>query len=286
MLGYFEAGSMPYQPLGFQRQGCHPGQRVERNAQSSEAAVKISVLPEEQTSDPGQDSVREDHRTRVARQRRQRMETDLLRAVMEVYPAGHGSGPAVIDDVIRQAGVSRGTFYKYFTSLDEAVDKLGARMADEMAEAAQAIHGPLKHPVMRTATGFQLYVLRALIEPHWGAFLTHIGLLKDDSLMVRLIRADVALGQETGDYDIDSVDVATDLLLGAQAEAISRIVANGADVAYVQAMTFHVLRSFGVNRPRAARAVEEAYRLIEREGPTQIAWWQMPPPSEQAASAR
>ena len=39
----------------------------------------------------------------------------------------------MIDDVVRAAGVSRGAFYWYFDTLDEAIETLGRRMADEIS---------------------------------------------------------------------------------------------------------------------------------------------------------
>src|SRR3546814_12378538 len=57
------------------------------------------------------------------------MRARLLDAVLDLYQPGRGGAHLVIDDVIQTAGVSRGTFYKYFESLEEAVDELGERMA-------------------------------------------------------------------------------------------------------------------------------------------------------------
>src|SRR3546814_8453796 len=71
----------------------------------------------------------EDFRIRVAADRRETMRARLLYAVLDLYQPGRGGAHLVIDDVIQTAGVSRGTFYKYFESLEEAVDELGERMA-------------------------------------------------------------------------------------------------------------------------------------------------------------
>src|SRR3546814_14199269 len=57
------------------------------------------------------------------------MRARLLDAVLDLYQPGRGGAHLVIDDVIQTAGVSRGTFYKYFESLEEAVDELGERLA-------------------------------------------------------------------------------------------------------------------------------------------------------------
>ncbi|WP_375402986.1 TetR family transcriptional regulator [uncultured Sphingomonas sp.] len=41
--------------------------------------------------------------------------------------------------VIEAAGVSRATFYKHFSSLDEAAAVLGSRLSDEMVEELDPI---------------------------------------------------------------------------------------------------------------------------------------------------
>jgi AcrR family transcriptional regulator len=94
----------------------------------------------------------EDHRVRVAREKRERMRAQLLDAVLAVYPGQSEGGPAVIDDVIKVANVARGTFYKYFPSLEAAVSELGAKLADEMIAAIAAVYEPIEDPVQRSAT--------------------------------------------------------------------------------------------------------------------------------------
>jgi len=74
-------------------------------------------------------------RTRNAQVKREKMLSRLLSATMEVCADTNRRGTAVIDDVVRAAGVSRGAFYWYFDTLDEAIETLGRRLADEISEA-------------------------------------------------------------------------------------------------------------------------------------------------------
>jgi AcrR family transcriptional regulator len=216
----------------------------------------------------------EDHRIRVARQRRAKMRAHLIRSVMAVYSEGRSNrSSAVIDDVVTHANVSRGTFYKYFDSLDQAVTEMGSQLAIEMTEAVMVVYDPLTDPVMRTATGFQTFLLRALTDHRWGAFLSHIGLLAGDNLMMQYILADIRMGMETGDYAVKSPEIAVDLLLGAKIEAIRRIISGEGDTKYIRAMTGMVLCSFGVSASKAQRVVEKSYALLQEKAPNNIAWW-------------
>jgi Bacterial regulatory proteins, tetR family len=104
---------------------------------------------------------RENHRVRVGRERRGRMRAHLLQSVMTVCAGQRLTGATVIEDVVRHANVSRGTFYKYFDSLDEAVTQLAFELAEQMTAGISSVYDTLDDPVMRTATGFQTYLTRA-----------------------------------------------------------------------------------------------------------------------------
>lgn len=217
-------------------------------------------------------SHREDHRRRVGRERRERMRGQLLQSVLAVCSGRGLAGGVVIDDVVRHAAVSRGTFYNHFVSIEQAVSELGLELADEMTRGILTVYDVIEDPILRTATGFQMFLVRAVVEPQWGEFITHIGLLGGDHLFASKIRSDIQLGVETGDYAVPSADIATDLLMGAKIEAIRRVI-EGAPLDYVQRMTSMVLRSFGVTPSKADKSVAAAYRRLEREAPGKIAWW-------------
>ncbi len=216
---------------------------------------------------------KEDHRVRVARAKREKMRAHLLITVKEIYHGEREGKPIVIDDVIRHAEVSRGTFYQYFNSLEEAVAECGAILTIEMTEAIFDMYDAVHDPVERVGTGFQTFLIRSLMDHNWGAFLTHIGVLAGDNLMIHHIREDISAGVESGDFDVPSIDVAVDLLVGAKIEAIRRIVAGEADVHYIKDMAALVLRGFGVSGAKARKKVDIAFLNINRRGPKLLGWW-------------
>lgn len=218
----------------------------------------------------------EDHRVRVARAKRERMHAHLLRSVMaEAGRATPGRVP-VIDDVIRHAEVSRGTFYKHFSSLEEAVAELGAQLADEMTFGIQAVYDTLSDPRDRTATGFQLFLRRGLADPVWAGFIAQVGLLGPENELQRRIVEDIELGIGAGVYEVRSSTAALDLLLGAKVEAMRRIVAGERDPAYAAAMTEMVLRAFGRPASEAALVVKRTAERLERLAPERMTWWPKP----------
>lgn len=202
------------------------------------------------------------------------MRAHLLDAVMAVCSSeGKGHG-AVIDDVIRHADVSRGTFYKYFDTLEQATAALAHKMADEMAGGGiEKVYDSVVEPLLRTCTGFQLYLLRALIEPQWGDFFCHVGLLNSESALSARIVGDIEAGMASGDYAVPSIQIALDMLIGTKVEAIRRIISGNVGPDYIVAMTAVVLRALGTSAPKSDHVSARAFERICREAPQNLSWW-------------
>ena len=83
-------------------------------------------------------------------------------------------------------------------------------------------------------------------------------MLSGDNLLTAKIRDDIRLGIESGDYAVPSVEVASDLLMGAKIEAIRRLIEDGKSLDYIKSMTCMVLRGFGVSHSKADRSVARA----------------------------
>ena len=192
-----------------------------------------------------------------------------------VVCSSEGKGhAAVIDDVIRQAEVSRGTFYKYFDSLEQATAALAHQMADEMAGGGiEKVYDNVAEPLMRTCTGFQLYLLRARIEPQWGDFFCHVGLLNSGSALSAKIVGDIESGMASGDYSVSSIQIALDMLIGTKVEAIRRIISGNVGPDYIIAMTAIVLRALGVSSSKADFVSARAFHRICAEAPKNLSWW-------------
>lgn len=215
----------------------------------------------------------EDHRVRVARERRERTRAALLQSVLHVCSTVAPNDVASIDDVIRHAEVARGTFYKYFTSMDEAIAELGLFLADEMTASILSVYDVLESPPMRTATGFQMFLVRAMLQPRWAGFVARLGLLRGDNLFIRKVHSDIELGIQTGDYIVPSVKMAGDLLMGAKSEALLRIIENGGSLDYVCGTAGMVLRAFGVPPERATLTAESALSRLNDAAPGIVGWW-------------
>src|SRR5216683_5000524 len=134
-------------------------------------------------------------RTRNAQLKREKMLARLLSATMRVCADPGRRGSAVIDDVVRAAGVSRGAFYWYFDTLDEAIETLGRRMADEISAETAGLFRTQPNPVLRAALGGQVTMCRASMDSVWAGYLSNVHVLLDDSKFVSLVRRNLEAGR-------------------------------------------------------------------------------------------
>jgi AcrR family transcriptional regulator len=213
-------------------------------------------------------------RVRVARERRARMRARLLSATMDVCAVATSQGPAVIDDVIRAAKVSRGTFYKHFDSLEQALVELGAKLADETVDGLRTMFEKVDDPLHRTASGPQLMMIHAIVDPIWGRFVAHTDHLTSESAFISAIRENTIVGRERGIFRYSSLEAAIDLQFGSTREGVRHMITARADrTGYMQDLCAMNLMALGVTPKRAVAAVRSASDDIMLRGPTSLTWW-------------
>ena len=238
----------------------------------SSKAIRDYALSVE-TKDISEQVPVEDHRVESARRKRIRMRAHLLTSVLSVYPGDDPTNPVVIDDVIRHADVARGTFYKYFDSLEQAVEQLGSDLADELTNSYADLYEAVHDPRIRVATGFQLFLSRAAIDRNWGSFVSHLTGLRRDTRLLGQVKADLEAGVATGDFEIPDMDAAIDLVIGATVEGIRRVMTRTGSRHYIENYGSLILRSLGLSRDNAESVSKDASARLHREGAERLPWW-------------
>jgi AcrR family transcriptional regulator len=117
---------------------------------------------------------KEDHRTRVAAERRERMRRRLFESAIQLV-AKKGPAATSIDDVIQAAEVSRGTFYKYFDAPDTLFDALALEVVNDLIRMAEPAVVRLDDPAHRVSTGMRLIIRLAMTNREVAGFLVRLG---------------------------------------------------------------------------------------------------------------
>lgn len=157
----------------------------------------------------------QDHRVRVAAQRREKTRLKLLESALTVL---YEKGPdgLVAEDFIAGAGVSRGTFYNYFDTTDDLILALASAMSDEFVVAVNDYILTCKSPLERLAAGTRLYMQMTLRFPIWGTFLSRLeaSIAVRGQLMEQYITRDLNDAHAQGLIQVADLLAARDMVIG------------------------------------------------------------------------
>ena len=188
-----------------------------------------------------------DHRTRVGQERSARTETRILEAALKVF-AELGPDAAKIDDFVEAAGISRGTFYNYFESVEEllhATSEWTTRtLLDTVERALEGVEGP----VLRYGVGTRLFLAKARRDPVWCLFVARVWKLGGLEGALR----DLEEGLRLGVFRAPSLEAARAIVFGGVREALFHIGSGRASPAYGDDVTETCLQALGVDARRIA----------------------------------
>lgn len=176
-----------------------------------------------------------------------------------------GSEPIVIEDILRAAGISRGTFYAHFDSLNDVLAAIAERLFDDLRMFLKEFYRDQKDPVFRLAASLQAGIMRASIEPLWGRALAAWGWSsasgRDYKTLQILIdfREQIERGREAGIFQYDDIRAIMDVHVGMciQAARALQTLKTG-QRAYIEQIAIADLRALGVPNTRARQAVRWA----------------------------
>jgi AcrR family transcriptional regulator len=214
-----------------------------------------------------------DFRVRVAREKRERMRHRLLRATMSVCSRQDRREPATVDDVIGAAEVARGTFYKYFSSLDEAIDDVGRHLGEETVANLQEMLTDIDDPALGIAIGAQFLTTRAAIEPIWGGFICNTNHLTHGSTLVAAMRANAANGEKRGQFQFRCLEAAVDAQMGIVMQGVRRMLEGERRQAYVLDVASMSLKALGLPAERADALADDASAILKARAPAFLDWW-------------
>ena len=221
--------------------------------------------------------IKDDHRVRVAKVRRDRMVAKLLQAVMESYASHVLSGPPTVEEIIDQADVSRATFYKYFRSVDEAIETRAGELVDEMIESLKGLVRAEMKPVLQFTVSVHLFLLRGVLDPTWGAFVARSDLLRSDGPLISGLTMHLAASLDDHEVSFLDPEAARTLAIGTMREAIRSIAhSDGPRREFVEEVMTLILIGLGLPRPVALELVSDATIFIRGAGPDRLTWWRDP----------
>lgn len=193
-----------------------------------------------------------DYRLRVAETRRRKMRARLIEAAL-LTVATRGLDSAMIEDIIAEAGVSRGSFYNHFFALRDLLHAASDELATEMVGFVRAGTPDQADPAQRVAQGIAAFLATARAYPLLAQFTARMGMeaLGPGSIAEEVLAPVLQAGMAAGRFRPMPPAVAQDLIAAALLASMAR-QARGETVA-VPALIEALLRVLGLAGDEAAR---------------------------------
>ena len=171
-----------------------------------------------------------------------------------------------IDDFVRAAGISRGSFYNYFKSREAVAHGIATLLQAIVERRTAELDDPGASPLDRVALAAAVYLQTAALEPNitrvmFRQFLSHYPkyptFLADTADQAdALIRS----GVEEGLFLVPDLDLISGIQRGALALSLVHVVEapENEKAELCRNATVHLLLALGVSRSKAAAAAERA----------------------------
>lgn len=113
-------------------------------------------------------------RAEIGREKRARTRAALVKSACILF-ASHPVESVTVDDVVKQAGVARGTFYSHFVDLPALVAAVELELVDSLDELLQPARLSIEDPLERLAFGCSRFLGKAAADPAWARLVARLG---------------------------------------------------------------------------------------------------------------
>lgn len=192
------------------------------------------------------------HRTIVAAERREKTRTKLLKGALCVF-AQHGMEAKVINLVIKNAGVSRGTFYNYFSTNEELFIEVAREVSNEIIRIVDPLVQQQENPAASLACGLVSVLKLARAYPIFSQFVARGGPIafSAGNMATEAVPREIRAGIASGLFTVTDERLAFDLIIGPVIMAFHTVVNESVSESYTRGFAQAVLQSLGVDADSA-----------------------------------
>ena len=201
-----------------------------------------------------------ERRAEIGQEKRARTRAQLIAAASALF-AKRSWASVTIDDLVREAGLAKGTFYVHF----EDMHALTVAVADELIhlfdEMIQQRRGSTSDPLLRVAFGCDAFIERALEDPAWGALVARMARSNPSvgERARRRLKEDLARVLDNLPGGL-SVDLALEAAIGVVLQVLAAIGEGRLKGAVAQPALAAVLGSIGIGKQQAATTLAKLKR--------------------------
>ena len=189
--------------------------------------------------------------------KRERTRKKILEAAFELL--GNERGLTVrIEEICAAARISRGTFYNYFTSLEQLFEVLAIELSHDLNRALVATWDESLSHAEGSNAAIQHYLNYARRDSAWAWAMVHLNAFGPPfgAEAWDACYRSIAKGIEAGEFDVPSATVGRDLMTGAVMATVRTMLRSGGSRSQPRIVAYHLLRAFGVPDARAKAIAE------------------------------
>jgi AcrR family transcriptional regulator len=184
--------------------------------------------------------------------KRERTRKNILEAAFGLI--GNEKGLTVrIEEVCAAAHVSRGTFYNYFTSLEQLFEVLAIELSHGLNRALVSTWDETQSHAEGANAAIQHYLNYARRDPAWAWAMVHLSAFGPTfgAEAWEACHRSIAKGIEAGEFDVPNATVGRDLMTGTVLATVRTTLRSSGGRSQPRVTAYHLLRALGVPDARA-----------------------------------
>ncbi|WP_439530624.1 TetR/AcrR family transcriptional regulator [Pannonibacter sp.] len=200
-------------------------------------------------------------RAEIGREKRARTRAQLVAAARGLF-AGQTPESVTVDDVVREAGVAKGTFYVHFESLDSLIGAVGEELVSSFDDLLQPGRLSLVDPAQRITFGCRSFLQKATANPHWARLAARMAAIPGNSgetLRLRLFEDLEHLFPETPEAGA-TAELHLEIVFGIMLQLTQAIGEGRLSAADMDAPVYAILRAIGLSDRKAKSTLDRVSR--------------------------
>lgn len=188
-----------------------------------------------------------ERRAQIGMEKRTRTRAAILSVAFDLLGREKGRSTR-IEEICEAAGISRGTFYNYFASIDELFDALTYEISHDFNDAVQRTIQALPPGAERTAAALRYYLHRTRQDPVWGWAMVNLSSAGPifGAETYRQATQSIEEGMATGEFDVPDVTVGRDLMMGTMLASMITLLSSEQPADHPEAVVRQIFKGLGV----------------------------------------
>jgi AcrR family transcriptional regulator len=192
------------------------------------------------------------HRAESGQRQRAHTRNRIINCAIPIF-AAYGADNPTVDDFVKAAGVSRGSFYNYFKTTEELLSSTYEVLSNEIIAAIVPAVADVSNPIVRFATAARIYYHWATSDPTVAAFLSKVS--QFGTLAEHRVKLDLQEAIESKLTDIEDLEVAFAVASGVMVFALRAHKVNTHDDNRGILIVNTILKGLGVSESLRKKAL-------------------------------